>query len=259
MSFNELNAFFEQSFAGTALVALSGSSSISAELGRCLEQFVREEAKHCELWRQLNRLCAPDWYNDTDRYIIRISPPILGLLQAVTARPHLFPMVFWLMLALEEHSIEISRRCARAGGNVLEPHFLAIYRAHLEDEVRHVHLDWHLLEQVYVTRSRAIRHLNASMFRWVIGRFFLRPTGSALRVIDLLIREFPELLPLRPKMLQQLRALESNLEYQEMMYSRTATPIMFALFDQLPEFRDMGKVLLGYELSARRSGIGARA
>jgi hypothetical protein len=253
MCFNELSAFFEQSFAGNAVIALAHGGGVSPELAECLEQFVRDETKHCEMWRRLNQLCSPAWYGQTERHIIQVPPAVWKVLQYVTRRPALFPMVIWLMLALEEHSMEVSRRCARA--DRLEPHFAAVYRFHLEEEVRHVHLDWHLIEQIYLPRSAVWRRINAELFKWVIERFFLRPTSSAVRVIDLLIAEFPELNACRPRIVRELYALNDNIEYQRMMYSRASTPIMFSLFDRLPEFHRISRVLHDYQRPGKSSSV----
>ena len=60
------------------------------------------------------------------------------------------------------------------------------------------------------------------------------------------ISEYPELAPLLPRMLQELKDLRNSMEYHEMMYSRRSTPMTFALFDEFPEFHQMGSVLRAY-------------
>ena len=249
MCFNELIALFEDSFANTALQALrtrQHRAALPGEVLHCLEQFTDEERKHCEMWRRLNRLSEPAWYQQTDRHIIRVPAAARLALRLLARRPHLFPAVIWTMLALEEHSMEISRRCARTEAE-LEPRYALAYRLHMEEEVRHVHIDWHLLERLYFDCPFPLRAINARLFRLIMSRFFLRPVNAAARVINLLIREYPELEEHRATMIGELRALDGNEEYQRMMYSRSATPITFALFDGLPEFHDMGRVMRQYE------------
>jgi hypothetical protein len=155
-------------------------------------------------------------------------------------------MVFWVMLALEERSLEISRRCMRLPAERIEPRYLAIYRAHLAHEVRHVQIDWHLIERCYETRSVMIRRLNATLFRLAVRRFFLPPTRSAVRVLTRLVIELPELRPLAPAMRRQLSQVGSDPAYHQMMYSRESTPITFALFDRFPEFHAIAGVLQSY-------------
>jgi hypothetical protein len=247
MCFSELIGLFEESLASTALQSLTRRSpaEMPPDLLHGLRNFMDEEAKHCEMWRRLNRLSEPEWYRGTDRYIIRIPALAHLALRLMARRPRLFPAVIWVMLALEEHSMEISRRCART--NVpLEPRYAMAYRLHMEEEVRHVQIDWHLLERFYRDCPRALRAVNARLFRLIMGTFFLRPVNSARHVVDLLVRGFPELSPRRNTMVRELRGLDRDEEYQRMMYSRTATPITFALFDGLPEFRGMGRVMRQY-------------
>jgi hypothetical protein len=129
----------------------------------------------------------------------------------------------------------------------IEPRYLAIYRAHLAHEVRHVQIDWHLIEHFYANRSGALRRFNAKLFREAIRRFFLPPTRSAARVIDRLVDEHPELEPLRPAMERQLNDVGRDRAYHEMMYSRESTPITFSLFDRFTEFHAMSRVLLSYQ------------
>lgn len=247
MCFSELIGIFEESLASTALRALShpSRSKLAPDLLHGLRNFTEEEAKHCEMWRRLNRLSEPEWYRGTERYIVKVPRLARAALRLIARRPRLFPAVIWVMLALEEHSMEISRRCARTTVP-LEPRYAMAYRLHLEEEVRHVQIDWHLLERFYFGCPRALRSVNARLFRVIMGAFFLKPVNSARRVVDLLVREFPELSPRRDTMVRELRGLDRDEDYQRMMYSRTATPITFALFDGLPEFRAMGRVMSQY-------------
>jgi hypothetical protein len=75
----------------------------------------------------------------------------------------------------------------------------------------------------------------------------LMPVYSTTRVIQALALEFRELQPMVPRMLSELRKLQSDDRYHEMMYSRRTTPITFALLDRFEEFRGVGKTLRGYQ------------
>jgi hypothetical protein len=75
----------------------------------------------------------------------------------------------------------------------------------------------------------------------------LMPVYSTTRVIKALAEEFSDLQPLVPRMLRELRGLQIDDRYHEMMYSRRTTPITFALLDRFDEFRDVGKTLRGYQ------------
>jgi len=243
LCFNELITFFEAAFAPAVLAALR-RRSVPEDLAACLDHFLADEARHSQMFQRLNRLSAPGWYERGPFHVVSIPRRVRLATAALARYPGAFPAVLFLMLALEEHSIEVSRRCAalRAG---LEPHWAAAYRAHLEDEVRHVQVDWHLIERFHAGGSWR-RRANAALVAVGIGRFLLAPSRSGARVVAHLVAEFPELRPAAADMVRELRALDGSAEYQAMMYSRETTPLTFALFDRFPEFRRMGRVLATY-------------
>lgn len=245
VSFNEMIAYFESTFAVSVLSALAGGGvqRDDPELARGLAQFVAEEQKHTEWWRQLSRLSVAD----DSPPLFRVPAATRGLLRWATRRPQLLPAVFWIMLALEERSIDISRRCLRADPATIEPNYRETYRRHLEHEVGHVYLDRQLIERYYAGRGRSTRRrLNARLLRAAIATFLLPPVRSAARVVRQLLCERPELVPLGGKILAQLRTVGDDPAYQAMMYSRESTPITFSLFDRFPEMHAMQRVLVSY-------------
>jgi hypothetical protein len=149
------------------------------------------------------------------------------------------------MLLMEERSLLISKRYAAIDPELIDPQFLATYRAHVEDEVRHVQLDWHLLEQFYQGRPAWLRRLNARLLEAFLVGLFLKPRRANVRLVNLLVAEFPDLRPMRPQLIQAVYGLVDNLGYRQMMYSLEATPISGALFDRLPEFAGLRRRLFG--------------
>jgi hypothetical protein len=245
---NEIICFFEQEFAVRVLPALlrdsaGGRRAVPAELARSLRQFVEDERQHTQLFRRLNQLAEPTWYAGTDYHILRLPAAFRATLRWMTNHPSAFPMVFWVMLLMEERSLMISRRYAAMDPDMIEPHFAAAYRAHLEDEVRHVQLDWHLLDQFYHSRPARVRRINARLLEAFVVGLFLKPRRANVRLIDLLIEEFPDLRPRRTALLAAVRALDDNAGYRDMMYSPEATPIAHLLFDKLPEFHRLRRRL----------------
>ena len=248
LSFNELIAFFENTFASSVLSALTDARlrRVNNDLAACLSDFIADERKHIDWWQQLNRLSEPEVYANTNQYIIHFPAYAQKLLGAIAARPNLFPVAIWIMLALEERSLDISNRTLRMDPALIEPRYRLIYQQHLKDESRHVQLDWHLIELFYAKRSWILRKCNAKLLGLMMSRLFLPPTRSAVRVVHCLVTQHPELAPLAPKMTQQLRQLGGNPEYQEMMYSRDTTPILFSLFDRFEEMSPIRHVLRSY-------------
>jgi len=241
---NELILRLETQFVDRALAAVTRSRDTNTELSERVRQFRDDEIRHAESWKRLNRLSEPDWYTADRPRLVKV-PRFVELLAALVVRyPEACPVIFWLQLAQEEHSIEISRRCLRLP--TLEPRYAAVYGAHLRDEVRHVQVDCHLIERFHAVQSATARRLTAAAFKWLLGNCFLTPVRSTVRVLDVLTSEYPELRPLLPRMIGELRTLAGNAGYQHMMYSRETTPLTFGLFDAFPEFHSMRRVLLAY-------------
>jgi hypothetical protein len=249
MGFSELIAFFESTFASSVLLALAhiDDGELSEAWQSCLRQFLDDEREHIRWWHELNQLSDPQLYATGVHQIIRVSPILHRLLKFFTGRPRLFPVVFWIMIALEERSLDISRRCLKMDRELIEPRYRLIYQQHLKDESRHVQMDWHLIERFFANRSKLVQGINARLFCFMIGRFFLRPNRSAIFVVRRLVAEHAELAPLLPEMTRQLKRLHQNPEYQEMMYSRSTTPITFSLFDRFDVMHRVQQVLQSYQ------------
>ena len=240
---NELICFFEQEFAARVLPAILRDGALPAELRSSLQHFLEDEQQHTAMFRRLNQLAQPEWYASGDYHILQLPPAVVLPLRVITERPLAFPMVFWVMLLMEERSLMISRRYGALEPGVLDEQFGETYRAHAEDELRHVQLDWHLLERFYVSRPRWLRRLNAKLLEWFIRGLFLKPRRANVRLIDLLITEYPELSPRRTELVSAVRALEHNAGYRQLMYSSESTPIGSGLFGRLPEFARLGRML----------------
>lgn len=251
---NEIILFLESRFLAGVLRRLPRSRRVREVdgLSLAIAEFDEDERRHVNIWRRLNRLCEPGWYADTDHWLMR-SPPAIGVIARFIARhPIAFPVVLWVQLAQEERSIEISRRCLQEPPGRLEPRFATAYRLHLHDEIRHVQLDWHLIDRCYRGRSTTVRRVTAALLRKLIGTVLLVPVYSTTRVLEVLVSERTHLREMMPEMLGQLRGLCQSNEYQRMMYSRAATPVIFELFDRFPEFKSMQQVLRTYRPTEQR-------
>jgi hypothetical protein len=243
---NELIGLLETELLTAALAAIA-SGPAGSELVAAVRRFEEDERRHAEMWRRLNVLSEPAWYAAGERHLARVPAPALAVARRLARRPAAFPVVLWIQLAQEERSIDMSRRSLTLPPDRLEPRYDAAYRAHLQDEVRHVQIDWHLLERFYPGRSKGIRLLTARLFRFFAGSVLFLPVYSTTRVVRVLASEFPALEALLPRMLRELKGLKHSDDYHAMMYSRRTTPVTFALFDRFPEFHDIGRVLRGYQ------------
>lgn len=242
--FNEQIVFFE-TLIGQGLMQGLLRAEWPADLRRRLEELWEDERRHTEMFRRLNRTCAPELYDGTDACFIRVPQPWMALLRWTTRHPRAFPLYLWLMLLMEERSLYYSGQYIRAK-ETLEPHFVGAYRAHLVDEASHVRCDQELIDRSWPGLPRALRACNARLLAWMVREFFSAPRRGQLSVVRRLAHECPELQARLPEIERQLLALGSDDRYHVSIYSRDITPRCFAYFDEWPEFRALERVMPGY-------------
>lgn len=240
--FNEQIAFFEQEMLSPALLALQ-TGGLPPALAAGLTTFFAEEQLHTAMFRALNRRFAPELYADSPYFFIRVARPWRVLLGEMSRRPRLFPLLVWLALLQEERSLHFSKGCLAQMWE-LEPQFVAVHRTHLRDEMGHIGWDGELLDWLWPCTSRSLRLVNVRLLRWMIGEFFLLPKRSGRRVVEQLVREFPQLDA--AALFRGMRELKTNTAYLQTLYSREITPRAFARFDAHPEFALLARTLPGY-------------
>ena len=242
--FNEQIIFFETMIGRGVMESLLRQTWTSG-FGDKLQRFSDDEIRHSEMFRQLNRLCAPQYYAATDFHFIQAPPHSIAALGWMTRRPRIFLLFIWLMLLQEERSLYYSREFIRHA-EAIEPHFVATHRVHLADEASHVRWDIELLDHLWQRTSRILRAANARLFAWMLSEFFSNPKRGQLHVVGILVREFPKLRELEPEMNRQLLTLSQDETYQLSLYSRRIVPRCFAQFDRWPELRAMERAIRGY-------------
>jgi len=246
--FNEQIIFFETAIGRGTLETLQHESWPDGFEGR-LAQFWDDERRHSEMFRELNRRCAPQIYAKGEFHFIELPRLPVAALRWATRHPHAFPLFIWLMFLQEERSLYYSREFIRQG-DALEPHFVATFRAHLADEVRHVPCDQELIDRLWRHASPSLRRINARLFAWMVDEYFFTPKRAQLRVVETFVREFAELRGLEREMRRQMLALSADENYQLSLYSRKIVPRCFEWFDEWPEFRPLERIMAGYRFQA---------
>lgn len=241
---NEQILFFETTIAPHVLTAVL-RRPIAAALAAGMQDFLAEEQRHTCMFRALNRLCFPHLYAQRDFYFVQMPPGAAGMLAWASQRPWFFAFIPWIMLLQEERALMLGRDMLRHR-SVLEPHFVALHRRHLADEIGHVQWDEALLDLLWQPAAGWLRRANAALLRWLLGEFFVIPKRSNLRVVVQLTREFPVLQPLLPQCRQALLALQESEAWHLSLYSRTIVPKTFARFDAWAELHPLCRVLRGY-------------
>lgn len=240
---NELIVFFETGIAATMLPRLSTDASLPADFRAVLLEFLEDEREHTQHFRRLSRASMPGWYDESDTHILRLPAMVTRSLHFMTQRPGMFPMLFWVMLLMEERSLLISRRVMDEPAAC--PRWQAVYRAHLLDEVRHVQTDWHLLERFWAGRSRAVRLMNAKLLEATVLGLFVKPRRANVRLIDLLVADCPELIGRRDELVTAVRMLHRRPGYRAMMFSEPVTPVACRLFHEFPELHGLWRRMTG--------------
>ncbi len=216
--FNEQILFFETALGHGILEALL-RQPWPDRLADGLRQFLDEERQHSAMFRRLNQRCAPELYAGRDHYFVQVPKIWTAASKWAVAHPLLFPMFLWLMLVQEERSLYYSRVILRHRESI-EPHFVKAHRLHLADEVGHVRWDEELLDALWQGARPLLRKVNAKLFAWMLDEFFAAPKRAQLRVVDELVREFPELGERRLALRRQLLALSADDGFRTSLYSR---------------------------------------
>jgi hypothetical protein len=246
---NEQTVFFEELLATNVLPALyQRPDRIGDDLAEDLRRFEAEERRHSSWFREMNHRVDPARFSlDEGTYVFI---PADARMRAVTAwfarQPFAFPSWIWLMLLQEERSIAVARECLKQQTR-LEPAFVELHRKHLADEVDHVQWDIKLVERLWLPMPAWKRRLHARLFGVLMAEFFTAPKRAGKAVLQALLDEFSELAPLGADLHRELVGLATSREYHASLYSREITPRSFALFDELPEFKNIGRHLLAYE------------
>ncbi len=246
---NEQTAFFEELLANTVLPALYQKPEVIGEsLAENLRRFESEERTHSRWFREMNRRVDPQRFSmESGAYVfIPVGGRIRDIARWMASQPFRFPFWIWLMLLQEERSISLARACIDAADR-LEPSFVELHRKHMADEVDHVRWDLELIERIWMPMPLWKRKLHARLFGGLMAEFFTVPKRSARVVLGALIDEFPDLAATACDFRREIGELRHSQAYHESLYSRAINPRCFALFDALPEFRDMGRFLPGYQ------------
>ncbi|MEM9418746.1 MAG: diiron oxygenase [Planctomycetota bacterium] len=250
-------------FESTFLPALSAAAARLPQdkdgwdLSRAIERFAADEREHIQWWEQLHAQSCAAIGLPRDTRLLRIKPLGQRVMSALARRGRWVSAVFWIMLALEEHSLEIARRNMGPVATQIDHTHLQAHRDHLRDETRHVQLDWHLIDRFYATQTTPMRHMNARLFSAVLERFLLPPVRGAVQVLDWWVANRPHLAERRDTMKRELAGVGEDPEYRAMMYSRRTTPVLFALLNRHPEMRALAQRLEGQSSSVLERAVPA--
>jgi hypothetical protein len=216
---------------------------VTPGLVTCLEDFVREELLHTEMFWRLLETAAPERYPTRQLYHFGPRSGAAMLARLLSARPEVFIFWVWLALIIEERTVDLYRQY-RADDRV-DPLFSAVYHAHMVDETRHVSIDQHLLATFWDPAPVWLRKLNVALLDHVLSKVTTPQAAPRATLADV-IDHAPRLRTHRAAFERELRALGDNASYQAAHFSRACLPRTFALMDRYPELAALGRGLPGY-------------
>jgi hypothetical protein len=212
LAFIDVVSFFEEAFAPA--LERASKEPAAKSLAPAMRRFLADEEEHRKMWRRLAKADSR-----------RSSAPQAwaGWIGLLVRRPGRFPVVIRVMQLLEEHSMEVGRRCL-AAGDALDPRFVAAHRRHLEDESRHVAVDERLAGLLESRLAPPMRWINRRLFGMFLDQLWRRPVRTGMKVVDAWLDDGPELAKFRPDLRWQLSQLRRNPSFQRMMFSAETTP-----------------------------------
>lgn len=238
---NEQFVFFESDFTIRVIERLINDPFIGSDndLLSCITVMLDEEAAHHKMFHELNIQCMPEVYRDKVRYFIQLSGVEKFFINNVIKLR--FGMIFmvFLILIMEEYSVRVSRSLMKSrvteGLGEIDNAFIDIHRKHFIDEIRHVHIDVHLLERLIGSAGGFKRGFNSLVTKRFLKEI-LTPKRAGINVIRHLVYEFPELASLQQEMMVSLRSfsVDPTIQYGEI--SREEAPLMSYLLELYPEF-----------------------
>ncbi|MEN8180718.1 MAG: diiron oxygenase [Pseudomonadota bacterium] len=209
-------------------------------LHRLLLEMLREEKEHDAAFVALNRASRPDLYRTTDFCFFPPSAEMRGFIALMGRSARWLAYPLWLLFFIEESSLTMARDLAAMDENqalgVAELNWLAVHREHTRDERRHTLIDRLLFENCYAKRGKFARRLDGWLFEHTLkAMLFPRASGAGVRVVEQLIRDYPELAGLRPAMVREIVNLGRNPDFLASLLSQRMAPRAWKLFHRCPE------------------------
>ncbi len=220
--FHEQIIFFEQAIIVPLLRAVRPLVTDST-LRDSLATFEAEENSHSAEFHALLRDLRHDWYAHSWRHFVQISAPAESILSGMLRHPRQFPFLIWLVQLLEERTMFASRLYL-AEPDVFPVAIVNAQRRHLVDEAGHVQWDIALINQLWPSTPAWLRRINVRLLNWMVGEFIAVPRRAALRVIDALAADLPDLSVSAATLKAQLRTLAASPDFRAAVFGRDAVP-----------------------------------
>ncbi len=111
-----------------------------------------------------------------------------------------------------------------AEAEAFPPGMLALHRQHLIDEADHVQWDTALIAELWDRTPAWLRRVNVRLLDWILGEFIAVPRRAAMRVIDALAVDLPDLCVPPIQLKAALRTLGRQPGFRGAVFGRDAVP-----------------------------------
>ncbi len=197
------------------------SAGTHPRLARTIAATMAEERRHLGWFTAFAAVADPD-----GGPMVCLSPLIRRTLEQLASSAVGRGVGLWIMLATEEWATRFANQLIAAEAATpgsFDPAYLALHRAHLMDERRHVAIDHRLLRHAQGDQGSAVRVLGLAM------RLVLVPRRGIRRLIERLIERHPRLAPRRRSLIAEARAVGASAGYWRQVMGNEGLPIVSAL------------------------------
>lgn len=237
--FLEQTIFFEQVMGRPVLETLERIAP-EEELRLEIRRFLAEENTHTGWFRSLLREVRPPTSDDRDFALLAAPSWGRSMMRLATRSVRRVPALLWLQLIAEERAVYFGREFL-AVREQLDPRFLEVQQRHLADEIGHVRSDERLLHWLWPSTAPWLRRANAGLLEWSLREFFHLPKRSGWRVVDVWIRQHPELERHRGAIRREWHGLAGDAAYCATLYPKRHLTRTLALAGDWPELSFLGR------------------
>lgn len=243
--YHEQIIFFEQGLI-VPLLRAAQPRIHDRELRDSIDEFIAEEHAHSAAFHRLLSELRPEWYKISRRHFITVNP-LAGTVFATMVRyPQVFPFLIWLVQLLEERTMFASRLYLTQE-EIFPANIVAIQRWHLADEADHVRWDAALIAQFWAGAPTWLRRLNAHLLDRMLAEFIALPRRAALRVIDALAKDIPNLSVPPTQLKTALKALARRDDFRAAVFGRDAVPRTWKQASHAPDLHGFVNSWLAHE------------
>lgn len=248
-------ALLEEVYLVRAIQALLSEKpcKVPKDLADALEFQMVEEVKHSLIFNQLLCIAAPEVYgDDPHKAFSRYRTCVLGkverwFLDITTHLRHQMIGWVWSAMLFEEKNLAYYRTLSRdPDGATLDPLFFAVHKFHAVDEVRHIHTGVHMVDLFWEHAPWWKRRINVP-FTIAALKSSAYPRRTTQRAIEFLVRRFPRLEPMLPRMRREIEAATRTESWHQTLYSKKTLSHLFMMLDAYPEMRGMERHFLCYK------------